>query len=150
MNIKNKIIAATPMLCLIFFLAFGFIDGNWHPTWMIFFLIPIMPCILGPRPIQSSYPLLCTVAFLAFGFLADAWSWCWIFFLTIPVFYIFFPKKNTRNKSENHKYHNYSNDKYEETTTPKYTRYSVDGKVTENRPQSKIKIDDSVNFDYYE
>ena len=53
MDTKKKIIAATPILCLITFLLLGFCLGLWHPGWCIFFLIPLMPVILVVKRIEN-------------------------------------------------------------------------------------------------
>lgn len=36
MTLKRKIIAATPIICVIIFLLLGFVFGLWHPGWVCF------------------------------------------------------------------------------------------------------------------
>ncbi len=90
---RNKIIAATPLICVIVYLCCGFIWGNWHPSWVVFFLIPIMDFLLGTKGLKSIYPILCLGVYLFLGFMYHWWHPAWIIFLTIPVFYILFPDK---------------------------------------------------------
>ncbi len=90
---KNRIIAATPLICVIIYLCCGFIWDNWHPSWVVFFMIPLMPVFLGARGIKSIYPFLCLAIYLIIGFVFNWWHPGWIIFLTIPVFYILCPNK---------------------------------------------------------
>ena len=48
-QLKYKIIAATPLFCLILFLILGFADDFgfsskplWHPGWIVFLTIPLV------------------------------------------------------------------------------------------------------------
>lgn len=100
MTIKNKIIAALPMFCAFVFLFVGFVFDVWHPTWVIFLLIPIAPVILYSRFAALAYPTFCVIVFLLLGFLCDLWHPGWLIFLTIPIFNIFFDTKNLRKKKD--------------------------------------------------
>lgn len=97
-NLKKRIISATPILCVIAFLLMGFIGNLWHPGWIVFILIPIVPLVLEK---QFFYPLLCLLIYLIIGFTFD-WGWHpgWIIFLTIPVYEIFVPKNFLNKKRE--------------------------------------------------
>ena len=44
-NWRARVIAVTPLVCLITYLAIGFWLNIWHPTWVIFFAIMIIPMI---------------------------------------------------------------------------------------------------------
>ena len=101
MNIRKRITLATPLICLIIYLAIGFTLNIWHPTWAIFFLIIIVPELMDENFAWNIYPLLCLVAYLAVGFSIDLWHPTWLIFLTIPVYYILFApiiKKKTKKK----------------------------------------------------
>ena len=93
MSLKKKIIAATPMLSLIAFLLLGFCANAWHPGWIVFFAIPIVPMLLRIDSFNSLYPLLTVIAYLVMGFVWNLWHPGWIIFLTIPVVQIFLQKK---------------------------------------------------------
>lgn len=92
MNLKTKIIAATPMICLIVFLLLGFCFGLWHPGWLVFLLIPIVSVFLGTEKIIVTYPMVCAFIYLLLGVLFGLWHPGWIIFLTIPVVSIFTTK----------------------------------------------------------
>lgn len=95
-SFRIKLTAATPLLCLITFLILGFADDIgfsdkplWHPGWIVFLLIPIVPVLLGTKKIISIWPAFCVIIFLIIGFAFDKWHPGWIIFLTIPLVGIF-------------------------------------------------------------
>ena len=90
-DIRNRIVAATPLMCLIVYLFVGFYWNIWHPTWTIFFMIPAMPILLGLQKIKINYPTFCLIAYILLGIFVDLWHPGWLIFFTIPVFYILFP-----------------------------------------------------------
>ena len=47
MSFKKRIIAATPMICLIIFLLLGFLKDAWHPGWIVFLTIPVVETLFG-------------------------------------------------------------------------------------------------------
>lgn len=101
---RGRIIAATPLICLIAYLAIGFIWGIWHPTWAIFFLIIIVPMMLSENVLYSIYPIVCLAAFLVLGFTGGWWHPAWLIFLTIPVYYtLFSPLLNRKKKKKSKK-----------------------------------------------
>ena len=89
-NFKGKLIAATPFLCLIAYLTIGFVWHIWHPTWLIFFGIILVPIILQFNFFKLLYPIAITAIYIIFSKIYGIWHPLWIIFLTIPVFYIFF------------------------------------------------------------
>lgn len=99
-DFRDRIVAATPLMCLIVYLFVGFYYHVWHPTWAIFFLIPAMPILLGLQKIRVSYPTICLIAYIFMGVFNNFWHPGWLIFLTIPVFYILFPggSKSTKGK----------------------------------------------------
>ena len=86
MSFKNRLIAVTPMICLFFFLLLGFAWDLWHPGWLVFLLIPIMPYLVGKKKLRFSIPLIITRIYLIMGFGWNLWHPGWIIFLLIPVF----------------------------------------------------------------
>lgn len=100
MKLKNKIIAATPMITLIIYLLLGFCADAWHPGWIVFFAIPIVPMLLDVRSIFGLYPLLTIIMYLVMGLCWNLWHPGWIIFLTIPVVEIFLPNKSCKKKKE--------------------------------------------------
>lgn len=92
MTLKTKLVTATPWIALIVYLILGFCWDLWHPGWVVFFAIPVVPILLGKKR-SLIYTVLCIVAFLVMGFGWNLWHPGWIVFLTIPVFSIFFKDK---------------------------------------------------------
>lgn len=92
MGIRGKIIAATPMITVIIYLLLGFCANAWHPGWIVFLAIPVVPMILGRLTLTGLYPILVVIAYLVMGFVWKLWHPGWIIFLTIPVVEIFLPK----------------------------------------------------------
>lgn len=87
MRLKNRIIAVTPIICLIAYLAIGFYAHIWHPTWAIFFLIIIVPVMLNDNIGKIIYPIICVALYITAGIVLGWWATAWIIFLTIPVYY---------------------------------------------------------------
>lgn len=75
------------LLCAMAYLIMGFVLHIWHPTWLIFFLSPVIPCLIKPSRIMGVFPVLVTGIYLLLGFQYALWHPAWIIFLTIPVFY---------------------------------------------------------------
>lgn len=96
MRLKTKIISATPMITVIVYLLLGFCADAWHPGWIVFFAIPLVPVLLGTKSLYGIYPLLTILAYLLMGFIWDLWHPGWIIFLTIPVVEIFLPKRHVK------------------------------------------------------
>ena len=88
-HFKNKMLAATPLICVFAFLLIGFVWGKWHPGWMVFLLIPLMPYLVGKKKLRFSVPLVITIIYLIIGFGWNLWHPGWVIFILIPVFEIF-------------------------------------------------------------
>ncbi|MDE6660941.1 MAG: hypothetical protein K2J93_03845 [Anaeroplasmataceae bacterium] len=112
MTLRNKIIAATPMITIIIYLLLGFCLDAWHPGWIVFFAIPIVPMLLGKVTLMGLYPLLVVIAYLLMGLIGNLWHPGWIIFLTIPVVEIFLPKNKVvfKKKKKKHKIFVYDED----------------------------------------
>lgn len=105
MGLRAKIIVATPLITVIVYLLLGFCANAWHPGWIVFFAIPIVPMMLGKVTITGLYPVLVVIAYLLMGFIGKLWHPGWIIFLTIPVVEIFLPKNKVVFNSKKKKNH---------------------------------------------
>lgn len=80
-----------PALVVILYFFMGAFFQLWHPTWMLFLLIPLWYSFLGAvknrNPHIFAYPVLATLLFLAAGFFFGAWHPAWVIFLTVPAYY---------------------------------------------------------------
>lgn len=91
MSFRRRLIAATPLISLVLFFTIGFVFEKFEYAWLSFFLILLMPVLVGYKRIQLSFTLIITVIYIAIGFAFDAWHPGWILFLLIPIFHILFP-----------------------------------------------------------
>lgn len=95
MNLKQRIMCATPLISLVIFLTMGFVWNMWGWGSLAFLLIPIMPILLGEVNPEFIYPFVVTGIYVGLGFGLTLWHPAWIIFITIPIYYILFPiKKN--------------------------------------------------------
>lgn len=99
MRFRDKLIEITPFVCLFSYLLIGFVWKIWSPTWVIFFLIGIVPILVKTSPLKTIYPLLCVAAYLVMGFVWGWWHPGWLVFLTLPIYWILVePNKWPRRK----------------------------------------------------
>ncbi len=92
--VGDSITGLVALLCTVAFLLIGLIKGIWHPTWLVFLLIPVTSMIVGivrgRKDVQGMVTgivsLLATIGFLLIGFLVEgAWRVCWVIFFAIPI-----------------------------------------------------------------
>lgn len=82
----------TVMACCIAYVLMGCLGYLWHPGWIVFFAIPVLPTI--PAAIKEKdphifcFPVLIAGIYLLFGFVPGWWHPGWVIFLTIPIYYI--------------------------------------------------------------
>ena len=68
---------------------------GWHPTWLVFLLIPIYYHFAGACMTKSQkafmmaqpIPEVIVTVFLVLGVCAKLWHPAWVLFLIIPVYY---------------------------------------------------------------
>ena len=106
MNMRRRIIAATPIISLIIFLCMGYIFNMWGYGCIAFLLIPFMPIILGEIDLDVLYPVIVCVVYVSLGLGFGWWHPAWIMFLTIPVYYILFPAKYRKYLKSKYNYNN--------------------------------------------
>ena len=62
-----------PTLCAVAYVVVGLVSHIWHPTWLMFFLIPIyyslFECIEKKNMNYFAYPVLAVGVYLLLGFL---------------------------------------------------------------------------------
>lgn len=75
----------------------GFAAKIWHPTWMMFLLIPLLLTVaisllagktkrITALMLTSSVSLLAVIVYLFAGLVFQMWAVAWIVFLAIPVY----------------------------------------------------------------
>lgn len=92
-EIAGKIITATPVITTGIYLLIGFTTNQWHPWWVVFFLIPLVPAVLKPANINVVFPIVIIVIYLIIGAFLNLWHPGWLIFFLIPVYYILYPSK---------------------------------------------------------
>jgi len=93
------------LIAVFIYVSIGVLYNIWHPTWLIFLLIPLSGGIASAIQHKSwkllPYPVLVTAIYLSLGFLYSAWHPAWVLFLTIPLYYslisYFCQRKSTPN-----------------------------------------------------
>lgn len=90
---QKRVVAVTPLVSLLIFLILGFFFESWHPGWLIFLLIPIVPFLVGLRQIRLTFPLVVFISYIVIG-VYGYWHPGWIIFLLIPIQNILFPPKS--------------------------------------------------------
>lgn len=92
---QRRVVAATPLIALLAFLALGFIGDLWHPGWLVFLLIPIVPFLVGLKQIRLTFPFVILVTYIIIGLLGY-WHPGWLIFLLVPIQNILFPPKSIK------------------------------------------------------
>jgi len=79
------------LIAFLIYISIGVLYNIWHPTWLIFLLIPLISGISSAIEYRNwkllPYPIVISAIYLSLGFLYDAWHPAWILFLTIPLYY---------------------------------------------------------------
>jgi len=96
----EKFIAVSPFLALIVFFVFGFMYDVWHPTWLVFFIIPLSAIVFSVKEgfwtiLTSISPFVATSFFILYGYITDVYHPTWMVFLVI-LFCAFMVMKETR------------------------------------------------------
>lgn len=113
MSPRKKIMAITPIMCLIIYLSLGFLikePNMWGWGLFIFLLVPIMPYLIGLKKLVISVSAAITIVYVVVGILSTVlkfpdenglWHPLWIIFLLIPVIHILItPNKKKEEKKE--------------------------------------------------
>lgn len=104
-NNKRNAFLRIPLsiICIIAYILIGTFFGLWHPTWIIFLLIPIIDTFVTAISLRDfhrfAYPIVALVTFLSLGFFLNLWHPGWVVFLTIPIYGAIFPRKYKKSKS---------------------------------------------------
>ena len=92
-----------PLIVVIVYICIGILGHIWHPTWLLFLLIPayyMLVSAIGKKDSGGStkavlrrfpFPTIVIVAYLCLGFGFDLWHPGWLVFLLIPLYYSLIP-----------------------------------------------------------
>lgn len=112
LNWKNKILSVLPMISLIIFLIVGVTTKIWHPTWVVFLIIPLGYSIFRIRYLSQLLSVLIIISYLIAAFATGLWHPLWIMLLFIPVLQTLFrniklfnikPKTKTKKEKNNNR-----------------------------------------------
>ncbi len=107
-ELSGLITGLAAILAVACFMVLGFTTRAWHPTWIVFFAIPITAVIcdivLVKKDIQGAITgaaaLIAAAVFLLLGFFLGIWAIAWIVFLIIPIIAIIMNIINTVKKDK--------------------------------------------------
>ncbi len=98
---KNRIIKVMPILVTFIYLLIGFITHFWHPTWLMFTIIP-MASLFTIEAKRERYLTLATVVivliYVLFGTLNNTWHPTWLIFFLIPIIWTLFGSTSSLEK----------------------------------------------------
>ena len=91
-NVTGLIAGITVLLSVIAYFVMGGVWGLWHPAWIVFLSIPVIPTFAAAINERDAhifcYPVLVTGVYLLLGCVWSLWHPWWVIFLTIPVYYL--------------------------------------------------------------
>lgn len=96
---SNKIVALMPFIAVITFMIIGLTTDVWHPTWMVFLLIPVTAILLNTthkEKIVALSPFVAIIIFMLIGTYTDYWTPTWLVFLIIPISSMIYEKNNVK------------------------------------------------------
>lgn len=91
-----------PLLLAVIYIFIGVLCHIWHPTWMIFLLIPAYYSVVAFLDHKDGgstktilryfpFPSIVIVLYLCMGFFLNLWHPGWLIFLLIPLYYSLIP-----------------------------------------------------------
>lgn len=91
--VKGKITGAMPLIVTAVYLLIGFVWGIWHPTWLLFLLIPLVPIALygigdNKKSANGITTFIVIISYIILG-LFGYWHPGWLIFFLIPIVAIF-------------------------------------------------------------
>lgn len=90
-KITSKIIAVTPIIATLVFLCLGFLGNLWHPGWVVFLSIPLVPTVVKMfekkfrKGVVGVIFILVVIAYLLLGTIWNLWHPGWLVFFLIPI-----------------------------------------------------------------
>jgi uncharacterized membrane protein len=94
---KNKFVALSPFIAVIIFMVIGLTTNDYHPTWLVFLIIPMSAIILNTGKkdkLVALSPFLALIFFITVGTYTQIWTPTWLIFLIIPLLGMFQIKNN--------------------------------------------------------
>lgn len=96
---KHKFIALSPFFAVLVFMIIGMSTDIWHPTWLIFLIIPITAIILSTdkqEKVVALSPFVAVITFILVGTYTNYWNPAWLIFLIIPITALVYEKDTVK------------------------------------------------------
>lgn len=83
------------VIVIVAFLLLGLFGNLWHPSWVLFLLIPsyylvALACRMTGKKafmLLMPLPLIVTIVFLFAGFIFGIWKYAWLVYTLLPLYY---------------------------------------------------------------
>ena len=99
---QKKLLSATPILSTIIFVLIGSLTKVWHPTWLVFLMVPIMGILFNGKKISHKIigvmPFIVLASFILIIEYTKVWYPTVLIFILIPVVAIMFSRKDIQTK----------------------------------------------------
>jgi len=97
----EKWIAISPFIALIVFFVLGFMYDLWHPTWLVFFIVPLSGILFSAKSsiwstLTAISPFIATIFFMLYGYYTGVYHPTWMVFLIIVLFSFMSIKEATK------------------------------------------------------
>lgn len=93
------------VLCVVVYVMLGAFFDLWHPTWLIFLLLPciltLVEAVIKRNYRIFAYPVFAAFLFMCLGFSFGSWHPSWVVFVTIPLYYVLGDYISKRVKGDN-------------------------------------------------
>lgn len=96
----HKLVALSPFIAVITFMSIGMSTNIWHPTWLVFLLIPILGVLSGRKnkdQFIGVMPFISLITFILGTYFFGYYEYFWLIFLIIPISaLLFYPNKGNK------------------------------------------------------
>lgn len=91
--LAGSIVGLVSLIAVATFLLIGFTSHVWHPTWLVFFAIPVASTLTdvtirrrgAGAAVTGAVSLIAASVFLVLGFEYGRWHPGWLVFFAIPI-----------------------------------------------------------------
>ncbi|MDY0277196.1 MAG: DUF1700 domain-containing protein [Acholeplasma sp.] len=99
---QKKLVSVSPFIATIIFFVVGYITDVWHPTWLVFLIIPLSGVLFngksfGDKAVAASV-FLSVGGYILIGHYIHIWHPTWLVFFLIPVLGILNGREGIYNK----------------------------------------------------
>lgn len=96
-NKSSRWVAIAPFIAVISFVILGYYFKTWHPTWLVFLIIPASGAFFSAGDIRKkiirTIPFIALVTYFLIGHYLKTWHPTWLVFLLVPITTILLKEK---------------------------------------------------------